>query len=107
MKSCRAFEPARSGERTRPRVLVATPSSQRTWIGPVFQSSRWRGAIASTRGRVRSPELRLNPREQRYRFPDYMSVRQTTPCRLVEPESLLFPAQLHFPIQLIENSMRR
>jgi len=38
------------GERTRPRVLISVPSPK------CLESSRWRGAIASTRGRVRSPD---------------------------------------------------
>ncbi len=51
--------------------------------------------------------LFLNPREQRHRFADNMSIRQAAPLRIIETKSLFFPAQLHLPIQLIENSMRR
>jgi hypothetical protein len=37
------------GERTRPRVLISAPSPKS------LESSRRRGAVARTRGRVRSP----------------------------------------------------
>jgi hypothetical protein len=56
------FGRANSGERTRPRVLFAAPSRQNFSLSP----TQWavgpgkvrdgEGALASTRGRVRSPE---------------------------------------------------
>src|SRR5437667_6559610 len=51
--------------------------------------------------------LFLNSREQRHRFADNMTIRQTAPPRIFEREPLFFSAQLHLPIQLIENSMCR
>jgi hypothetical protein len=35
-----------------------------------------------------------------------VSVRQSSPLSVCERESFLLPAQLHHPIELIENSMR-
>src|ERR1700736_5222613 len=52
-------------------------------------------------------ESGLNPREQRHRFPHNMSIGQTAPLCVFEREPFFFPAQLHLPIQLIENPMRR
>src|SRR5947207_13213235 len=57
------------------------------------------------RGRP-SKSRALNSREQRHRFAHDMSVRQSPPLRIGERKSLFSPAQLHFHIQLIENSMR-
>src|SRR5437588_6274482 len=51
--------------------------------------------------------LFLNSREQRHRFTDNVTVRQTAPLRVVQTKSLFFSNQFHLPIELIENSMRR
>src|SRR5439155_13040899 len=78
----------------------------------------WRAAQRPTRASRQAAETNrpaacapqkseLNPGEQRHRFADNMSIGQTSPVRVVQTKPLLFSPQLHLPIQLIENSMRR
>src|SRR5438552_6729716 len=51
--------------------------------------------------------LFLNSREQRHRFADDMPIRKAAPLRILEAKPFFLSSQLHLPIQLIENSMRR
>src|SRR5436190_13230126 len=52
------------------------------------------------------PPLQLNSRKQRHWFADNMSVRQFPPLCVCKREPLFLSAQLHLPVQLIENFMR-
>src|SRR5439155_20937810 len=78
----------------------------------------WRAAQRATRASRQAAEMNrpaacapqkseLNPWEQWHRFADDVSVRQLPPLPIIETKSLFFSAQLHLPIQLIENPVRR
>src|SRR5438105_4845166 len=51
--------------------------------------------------------LPFNPRKERHRFSDNVTIRQLPPLRIGERKTLFFTAQVHLPIQLIENSVCR
>jgi hypothetical protein len=54
-----------------------------------------------------SVALPFNAREQWDRLPNNMPIGQLPPPRILETKPFFFSTQLHLPIQLIENPMRR
>src|SRR6266513_4346683 len=86
-------------------IFLETRFSAHAWSWEKFAMARHhlqharRVALPRTYG--------FNPWEQRHRLADDMSVRQSAPLRVFEREAFFFSAQFHFPIQLVENAVRR
>jgi hypothetical protein len=65
-----------------------------------------RDAETNTPGACVYPELSLDPREQWDRLANEVPIWQTAPLCILQTEPFVFAAQVHFPIKLIENSLR-
>jgi hypothetical protein len=108
--------PARRG----PAVWVAHPSRVLAMVSrhrelflyhatnPKFRLKKSlfrRDAETNTRDACATQKSSLEPWKQRHRLADDMFARQSSPLRIRERKALFLSAQLHLPIQLIENSV--
>src|SRR5437899_3778017 len=93
----RALLPAREARARSPEL---SPHPPQRWI---VRSAR--DDYLTTRSQSAFHLVRFNPREQWHRFANNVLIRQTAPLRILETKPFFFSAQLHLPIQLIENSV--
>ena len=77
-------------------------------LGKLPRLTGWQPVLPGNHAHAapQSVALVLDARKQWDWFPNNMPIRQTAPLRILEAKSFFFPAQLHLPIQLIENPMR-